>query len=138
MTFVTEVGDAVLRRAGRVAGRLRRAVDRPVDVLESETAYLLVFDVPGASTSDVVVSYRDDAVEVRVDRFRAFHEGFEMRFPGRELVLDARAELPADAAVDPERAEATLRDDGTLQVTLPKCDPEEDEHDDVDVDSGAA
>jgi hypothetical protein len=45
-----------------------------------------------------------------------------MRFPGRGLALDGRADLPEGAAVDPAGAEATLTDNGTLQVTLPKTE----------------
>jgi hypothetical protein len=59
-------------------------------------------------------------VQVRIDRFRDFFEGFDMRFPGRGLSLDGSAELPADAAVDAESASATLKANGTLHVTIPK------------------
>jgi HSP20 family protein len=113
----------VLKRTGRVAGRLREAAGLSTDLLESESEYLLVVDAPGATTSDVSVAYRDGAVEVRVDRFRRRREGFEMRFPGRALSMDARVELPDDAAVDAERARAELEDNGTLYVYLPKTAP---------------
>jgi len=142
MSLVDEVGDAVLRRAGRVAGRLREVADRPVDVLESDDEYLVAVDAPGATTSDVSVNYRDGFVEVGVDRFREYREGFGMRFPGRALAVDVRAELPGDAVVDPRAARATLRDDGTLHVFLPKraaldVDIEADDADEETVDAGA-
>jgi HSP20 family molecular chaperone IbpA len=114
------VGSAVLRRVGRAAGKVQESKPLPVDVLESDDAYLAVFDAPGATGSDVQVRYADGGVLVRIDRFRDYHEGFEMVFPGRGLSLDGRADLPADAAVDAESATATLTEHGTLQVRVPK------------------
>jgi len=114
------VADSVVEQVGRAVGRIHEASPLPTDVLESEDAYLVVVDAPGATASDVQVRYRRDAVEVRIDRFREHREGFEMRFPGRGMSLDARAQLPTDAVVDVDAATATLRDDGTLEVRIPK------------------
>ena len=114
------VGNAVLQRVGRAASKVQESKPLPVDLLESEGAYLVVFDAPGATGSDVQVRYADGAVLVRIDRFRDFHDGFEMLFPGRGLSLDGRADLPSDAVVNAESATATLTEDGTLQVRVPK------------------
>lgn len=114
------VGTAVLQRVGRAASKVQESKPLPVDVLESDDAYLAVFDAPGATGSDVQVRFAEGAVLVRIDRFRDFYEGFDMVFPGRGLSLDGRAELPADAMVDAEEATATLTEDGTLQVHVPK------------------
>jgi len=114
------VGDAVLRRTGRAAARVQERRPLSVDLLESDEHYLAVFDAPGAEAGDVQVRYADRRVLVRVDRFRSFHEGFEMRFPGRGLSLDGEIELPMDAAVDADAAEATLTERGTLEVRIPK------------------
>ena len=114
--------ETVLDRVGRGVGKVQERTPLPYDVLESSDAFLVVFDAPGATRSDIQVRFRDGAVEVRIDRFRDFREGFEMRFPGRGLALDGRADLPEGAAVDPAGAEATLTDNGTLQVTLPKTE----------------
>ena len=114
------IGDAVLENVGWAASRVQENVPIPADLYESDEAYLAVFDAPGATASDVQVRYVDDAVEIRIDRFRDFHDGYEMRYPGRGLALDGRLELPADAAVDADAATATLRDDGTLAVHVPK------------------
>ena len=111
---------AVMKRVGRVAGRVQEASLLPADVLEDDDAYLVVFDAPGATASDVQVRYRRGAVEVRIDRFREHYEGFEMRFPGRGMSLDGRARLPGDAVVEADESTATLRDNGTLEVRLPK------------------
>jgi HSP20 family protein len=119
------VGDRVLETMGRVASRVQESRSLPADVLESDDAYLVVFDAPGVAQTDVQVRYAEGGVEVRIDRFRAFHDGFEMRVPGRGMVLDGRAALPERADVDPAAASATLRDDGTLAVTVPKVEPGE-------------
>jgi HSP20 family protein len=130
--FAEAIGGAVVRRMGRAASRVQEESPIPVDVLESDDQYLVVFDVPGATASDVQVNYTDNEVKVRVERFREYREGYEMLFPGRGLSLDGRAELPSDAIVDAEEARAELREDGTLHVYLPKA---ADEREDVEIES---
>jgi HSP20 family molecular chaperone IbpA len=116
------VQEALLKRAGRVAARIQERRGLRSDLLESDEEYLVVFDAPGAVSTDVQVRYVEGSVRVRLDRFRDYHEGFEMRFPGRGLSLDGRVDLPGDAVVDPDAADATLTDSGTLEVVLPKRD----------------
>ncbi|MFB6211364.1 MAG: Hsp20/alpha crystallin family protein [Halobacteriales archaeon] len=118
--FGRSVGNAVLESVGRAASRVQETTPLPADVLESDDAYLVVFDTPGATASDVQVRYSGGTVFVRVDRFREYFENFEMRFPGRGLSLDGEVELPRDALIDPEHATATLRENGTLHVEIPK------------------
>jgi HSP20 family molecular chaperone IbpA len=119
-----EIGESavntVLDRVGRGVSKVQERRPLAYDLLESDDAYLVVFDAPGATNSDVQVQFRNGAVEVKVDRFREFHEEFEMRFPGRGLSLDGRAELPEGADVDPTAADATLSENGTLSVRVPK------------------
>jgi len=123
---IRELGEtiesAVLESVGRTVGRAQERRPLPVDLLENDDAYLAVFDAPGATAGDVQVRYEEGDVLVRIDRFREFREGHEMRYPGRGLALDGAVELPGDAVVDPEGATATLRDDGTLAVEVPKRD----------------
>ena len=119
------VGRAVAERAGRIWSRFHEASPLSADVLESEDTYLVVFDAPGVAHSDVQVRYVDGEVLVRIDRFRDFREGFEMVFPGRGMSLDGRIGLPDGAVVEPEAAEAHLRPNGTLEVWVPKEDPDE-------------
>ena len=114
------IGDTIFENLGRAAGRFQENRPLPADVLESDDAYLVVFDAPGVTASDVQVRYVDDRVEVRIDRFRDFYDGFEMVYPGRGLSLEGTASLPDDATVDTDAATATLNADGTLQVRIPK------------------
>lgn len=136
LDFARSIGDAVVENIGRAAGRVQEQTPLPADLLESDDAYLVVFDAPGVSAGDVQVRYIDDRVELRIDRFRAFYEEFEMRYPGRGLSLDGSVTLPDDAVIDAEAATATLKDNGTLHVCVPKTEPEEDDSGAVDVDEG--
>lgn len=114
------IGGAVLEGIGRAVSQVHESTPIPADLLESDDAFLVVFDAPGAGQSDVQVRFRNGDVLVRIDRFRDHFPGFEMRFPGRGLSLDGRARLPDEAVVDPEEATATLRKNGTLEVRVPK------------------
>ena len=116
------IGRAVLNGVGRAASRLQERRSLAADLLESDDAYLAVFDAPGATAPDIGVRCEDDTLSVRIDRFREFHDGYELLLPGRGLALDGEVELPEGAAVDADRAEATLTQDGTLEVLLPKSE----------------
>lgn len=114
------VGDRVTDTVGHLASRFHEETPLRPDLLESQDEFLVIFDAPGATVSDVQVWYEDGGIEVRVDRFRSYHEGYEMRFPGRGLALEGRATLPDDVLVDLERTTASLKPDGTLHVRVPK------------------
>ena len=124
MNRLTELGSSavrtVLERVGRGIGRYQERRPLEHDLLESEEEYLIVFDAPGVAKEDVQVQFIDDTVEVRLERFRPFHEGFEMRFPGRGLTLTGSATLPEDADITPAGATAALTDAGTLKVRIRK------------------
>lgn len=113
------IGNRVAEGVGRVASRVQESRPLGADLLESEDAYLVVFDAPGVASRDVQVRFVQGDVLVRMERFREFYEDFEMRFPGRGLSLDGRVRLP-DTAVDADSATATLKENGTLQVHIPK------------------
>lgn len=93
------------------------------DLLESDDAYLVVFDAPGARGEDVDVTFLDHTVEVSVERFREFYDGHELVFPGRGVSLSGSVDLPRDADVTPEGANATITRNGTLRVEIPKREP---------------
>ena len=114
------VGSVLYRQVGRANSHVQNHRTLPVDVLETETAYRVVFDAPGAEPNDVQVRYLGGNVKIQIDRFRQYHEGYEMRFPGRGMELDGEAELPDDAVVDPDSGTATLTESGTLRIDIPK------------------
>jgi HSP20 family protein len=138
----SNVGESLLRSVfdgiGRFAGRAQERRPLPTDLLESDDAYLVVFDAPDASAEDVQVRFSDSSVHVRIDRTREHREDFEMRFPGRGLSLDGEVKLPAEATVDPDAATATLTDEGTLEVELPKIEDADDGPIRISTDEGEA
>ncbi|MFB6069834.1 MAG: Hsp20/alpha crystallin family protein [Halanaeroarchaeum sp.] len=87
------------------------------DLLESEDAYVLVFDMPGVTEDalEVTVTGRHMAIEAR--REKAVPEGFWFRQEDRSLFLDVDLPLPPDAASEETTARLA---DGVLEVTVPK------------------
>ncbi|WP_247413556.1 Hsp20/alpha crystallin family protein [Halomarina salina] len=116
------VESAVLEGIGRSSARWQEKTPLKVDLLESEDAFLAVFDAPGVHREDVEVRFDENTVFVRIDRFRDFHDEFDMRLPGRGLSLDGSVDLPADAEVDAREADATVTQNGTLRVHVPKTE----------------
>jgi len=147
-TYGREALNTVLERIGRGVSQVQSRKPLSYDLLESDTQYLVVFDAPGATAEDVQVQFVDGELTVRIDRFRAFHKGFEMRFPGRGLTLSGTATLPDAASVTGSETtpNATLTQNGTLHVTIPKAetahtvavDDDEQSGDDVDAEIGDA
>ncbi|ERH05662.1 MAG: molecular chaperone, small heat shock protein [Halonotius sp. J07HN4] len=123
-TYGREAINTVLESVGRGVGKVQERKPLSADLLESDDAYLVVFDAPGANKEDVQVRFVDGELEVRIDRYRAFHEGYEMRFPGRGLTLSGSVTLPDVASVTGASTtpEATLTPEGTLQVRIPKAE----------------
>lgn len=113
---------AVLEGIGRTASRVQERKPLAADLLESDDAFLVVFDAPGTTAADVDVRFDEGTVTVHVERFRELYDGFEMRLPGRGLTLSGSVELPAGTEVDPSAADATLTKNGTLQVEIPKTE----------------
>ncbi|WP_227261723.1 Hsp20/alpha crystallin family protein [Salarchaeum japonicum] len=89
-----------------------------VDLLESEDAYRVVIDVPGATGDTTDVRVEDGVLRVEARREKDVPEGFSYQREDRALFLDAELPLPPDAT----DADATAAlDGGVLTVTLPKA-----------------
>jgi HSP20 family molecular chaperone IbpA len=114
------VEHAVFEAVGRAASRMQERKPLSADLLESDDAFLAVFDAAGATAGDVDVRFDDSTVFVRIDRFREFYDEFEMRVPGRGLSLSSSVSLPGGDRVDPREATATVTDNGVLHVRIPK------------------
>ncbi|PSQ41665.1 molecular chaperone Hsp20 [Halobacteriales archaeon SW_5_68_122] len=127
--MIREVGESVSRVVlsgiGRASSRVQERKPLPTDLLESDDAYLAVFDAPGVRAGDVDVRFESDTLTVRIDRFRDLHDDYEMRFPGRGLSLTGSVALPESADVEADAADATLTQNGTLEVLIPKRNPDE-------------
>ncbi|SNR48452.1 Hsp20/alpha crystallin family protein [Halorubrum vacuolatum] len=87
------------------------------DLLESDDAYVLVVDLPGATAETTDVVAEDGRLSIEARREKTTSEGFRYIREDRPLFLDAELPLPSDA--DGTAAEAEM-DRGVLEVTLPK------------------
>lgn len=118
--FGRSITNAAYRQVGRANAHLQSNRSLSVDILESETAYLVVFDAPGTDPDDIEVRYLSGSVKIRIERYREFRDRYDLRFPGRGLQLEGEADLPADAVVDPDAGAARLTEHGTLRIEIPK------------------
>jgi HSP20 family molecular chaperone IbpA len=97
------------------------------DLLESDDAYLLVIDLPGANAETVDVGVTDGRLEIEARREKDVPMDFSYLQEERSLFLDADLPLPPDATG--ADAEATI-DRGVLELRLPKREatPEQEIH----------
>ena len=69
-----ELGETIannaLERVGRGVARFQERTPLPYDLLESDEAFLIVFDAPGVRQKDLQVRFVDNEVRVTIDRFR--------------------------------------------------------------------
>ena len=118
----SQVWDTLVENLGRVAGRVQEARPLAVDLYETDTTYIALFDAPGIAREDIQVAYEEDAIAVRMERFRDLREGYDMRFPGRGVQFEGAVPVPTDVPTDPKNATATLLDAGVLEVSIPKAE----------------
>ncbi|MBN3455358.1 Hsp20/alpha crystallin family protein [Mycolicibacterium sp.] len=89
----------------------------PVDVAETDEAYVIEVDLPGIDTADIRVDVIGNEVRVRGDIPRRDSPGTLRYHTRREGHFDNQVALPSE--VDPLRTAATLRN-GVLTVRAPK------------------
>lgn len=87
------------------------------DVLESDDAYLLVVDLPGASADTTGVTVSGNRLQIEARREKDLPHEFEYVEENRPLFLDVDVPLPPDAT--DEEATASM-DRGVLEIRLPK------------------
>jgi len=87
------------------------------DLLESDEAYLLVVDLPGATAGGVDAGVEGGRLRIEVRREKDVPGEFRYRSEERSLFLDADLPLPPDATA--QGAEASV-DRGVLELRLPK------------------
>ena len=87
------------------------------DLLESEEAYLLVLDLPGATADTVDVTVNDGRLRVEARRGKSAPPSFRYLTEERSLFLDAELPLPPDATGAGAEGEV---DRGVLTLRLPK------------------
>ncbi|MFB6142984.1 MAG: Hsp20/alpha crystallin family protein [Halorientalis sp.] len=88
------------------------------DLLESEDAYLLVVDVPGATADTVDVQVAAGRLQIEARREKDLPPEFGYVEEERSLFLDTELPLPPDAT-GAEAAGTVER--GVLELTIPKA-----------------
>src|SRR6056297_2021900 len=88
------------------------------DLLESEDAYLLVIDLPGAAAETVSVGISAGRLEIEARREKDLPAEFQYVDEERALFLDAELPLPPDATG--AEAEGQMKR-GVLELRLPKA-----------------
>ena len=87
------------------------------DLLESDDAFLLVLDLPGATRDTVDVTAESGQLRIEARREKDVPDGFRYRTEERSLFLDVDIPLPPVVATD--GASASM-DRGVLEIHLPK------------------
>lgn len=87
------------------------------DVLESDDAYLLLVDLPGATGETVDVRVERGRLLIEARREKDLPEGFEYLEEERSLFLDVELPLPPDAT--DEGASGNV-ENGVLELRVPK------------------
>ncbi|WP_299331651.1 Hsp20/alpha crystallin family protein [Haloplanus sp.] len=87
------------------------------DLLESDDAYLLVLDLPGAAAGTVDARVERGRLNIEARREKALPGSFEYVREDRSLFLDAELPLPPDATG--AGAEGSM-ERGVLKLRLPK------------------
>ena len=87
------------------------------DVLEGDDAYLLIVDLPGATSETTGVEVEDRRVRIEARREKDVPDGFRYTREERSLFLDAELPVPPDATGDGATASMER---GVLSIELPK------------------
>jgi len=87
------------------------------DLLESDDAYLVVIDLPGATAETTDVRVDDGRIRIEAQREKSTPEGFRYVREKRQLFVDVELPLPPDA--EGGEADASM-DAGVLELRIPK------------------
>jgi HSP20 family molecular chaperone IbpA len=88
------------------------------DVFESEEAYLLVLDLPGATADTVEARVEGDRLTIEARRRKDVPPEFRYVDEDRSLFLDVELPLPPDATGQGAEGEVSR---GVLELRLPKA-----------------
>lgn len=110
--FVSEIVDGVRAFSPIAGARFPR-----YDLIETEEAYLALFDLPGLKRGQIDIRTETDEVIVSGEREQAGGEGNRRRVERPFGAFSRRLRVPADVDIDAIRAGLA---DGVLTVTLPR------------------
>lgn len=90
----------------------------PTDLYETDDAFVLVMDLPGADERSVEVTLDRDLLTIRAPREIPRPEGFQLLYCENDTGVFERSFTLSDE-VDRENVKASVRN-GVLRVTVPK------------------
>jgi HSP20 family protein len=117
--------------SGDPVSEVARLWTPPVDIEETDDAWIIEAEVPGARSEDVHVDVQDNELAITGEIKQRERTGILRRRTRKTGEFEFRVTLPGQ--VDPERIDANLRD-GVLTVRIPK--PEQARPRRIDVKSG--
>jgi HSP20 family molecular chaperone IbpA len=88
------------------------------DLLESDDAYLIVIDLPGAIAETTEIRTEDGRITIEAHRRKEVPPTFRYEREDRPVILDADLPIPPDATG--EEATASI-DRGVLELRVPKA-----------------
>ena len=91
----------------------------PMDLVETEGAYVLRADLPGVSEGDVSIEFDHDVLTISGERKSEHEESKNGYYRVERSSGSFRRSLSLPEGVDPEAVTATF-DKGVLEVTVPK------------------
>ncbi len=91
------------------------------DVLESETEFRLVLDLPGVSSEGLEINLEKQTLIVKASKETPVPEGFEVKRHERASQVQFSRTFNLGNSVDGENISAKL-DAGVLNITLPKSE----------------
>jgi len=89
------------------------------DLLESEDAYLVVIDLPGATRETTEIRTENGRIRIEARREKAFPVAFRYESEERSVFLDVELPVPPDAAGS--KATASI-ERGVIELRVPKED----------------
>ncbi|MFZ9595277.1 MAG: Hsp20/alpha crystallin family protein [Bdellovibrionia bacterium] len=129
-TFLTD-----WRAAAQPLGEIEERFSPPCDVVETDSQYLMSFDLPGVSRNEIKIELKDNQLVVSGERkHEEVKEGLERSTQERYYGAFMRSfTLPNQ--IDLERIEAQF-ENGVLTITVPKLEVKK--HKQVEIKIGAA
>ena len=95
------------------------------DVLETDDALTLKFDVPGMEVKDLHVTVRDNALTIRGEKRTEYEKKDERRYRAERNFGAFSRTIPLPVPVDATNVKAQVKN-GVLTVTLPKLEKAKD------------
>lgn len=95
-----------------------------VDVGESDDAYVLVVDLPGATPETVDAWVEDHKLRIEARREKESPTEFRYLQEERSLFIDVVVPLPPDVDTDADIDEGATVQRGVFELRLPKSTPE--------------